>query len=421
MANIQPFRAIRPSPDKVHLVASRSYITYSKKDLRSKLDENPYTFLHILNPEYKSKERTPPLSTARFTKIRDNFQAFLKQDILQEDSTAGFYVYRQIKDGHPYLGIIACASVDDYHRQIIKKHEATIAQREETFKNYLHTVKINAEPVCLSYPNHPTIDQLTKKYCRERAVYDFTTTNKVRHTLWVIESKEDIKQIHAAFAEIPSIYIADGHHRSASSALLGKELQQSNPTHSGKEGYNFFMAYLIPESNLQIFSYNRLIRGIEAINPEKLIGKIKQKFQLIPLEEDTFIPSKKHEIGMYLNRKWYCLVPKKELYQEEDTVGKLDVSILSKSVLKPIFGITDLRTDKRIYFKGGADGVLSLMEEVDQGKAQIAFAHFPLSVEDLRSIADENKIMPPKSTWIEPKLRSGLTVYDINQEHALYE
>jgi len=416
VANVKPFRAIRPVADKVHLVASRSYISYNKKALRAKLNENPFTFLHILNPEYKDQKRTPPNSMARFQKIKNKFNDFVRKGILNEDPKANFYVYRQLKEGHTYLGIIACASVEDYETQLIKKHEATLSHREEIFKTYLQAVEINAEPVCFTYPNQAVIDEITIESCKQRPTYDFTTTNQVRHTFWIIQSEDKIQKLIEAFAKVPTIYIADGHHRSASSALLGRELRAKNPNHNGQEGYNFFMGYFIPESNLQIFAFNRLIKNLGPLNKEELIEKIKAYFTIEHKKEGLYVPRKKYEIGMYHDRKWYKLIPKAETYQGKDVVSSLDVSILSDYILNPIFGIKDLRTDERIYFKGEPDGLTSLQKEVDEGKAKVAFTHFPVSLSDLKAIADEGKTMPPKSTWVEPKLRSGLTVYSINQK-----
>ena len=273
LANVRPFKAFRPTRDKVHLVASRSYITYRKKDLISKLDGNPFTFLHILNPEYKTKSRSKANSVERFEKVKHKFHDFIHQQILEEEEKECFYIYRQIKDGHPYLGIIACASVDDYYNNVIKKHEATITHREEIFKNYLKTVEINAEPVCFTYPNHEGIDQLTQSKILERPEYDFTTTNRVRHSFWIIQDEQSIEKLKGYFNEVESIYIADGHHRSASSALLGKESKENNPNHTGKENYNYFMGYFIPENGLQIFEFNRLVTSIGDLSTAEFLKK----------------------------------------------------------------------------------------------------------------------------------------------------
>jgi len=411
LADIRPFKAFRPTRDKVHLVASRSYVTYSKKALRSKLDENPFTFLHILNPEYRQKNQSSANSVERFKKTKAKFEEFVHTQILTQDDRACYYVYRQIKNGHPYLGIIACASVEDYFDDTIKKHEATITHREEIFKNYLKTVEINAEPVCFTYPNDDRIDEITQETILQSPEYDFTTTNRVRHTFWIIQEEQKIQELANCFASIPAVYIADGHHRSASSALLGKELKEANPSHTGEEAYNFFMGYFIPESHIQVFEFNRMVTTIGDLSVGRFLKKLQEKFEVIFVEGKTFKPEKTHELGMYIAGKWYCLIPKEALIEENNPIEKLDVSILTQHILSPILGIHDLKTDERIYFKGGLAGIQEVMKEVDEGKAQVAFTHYPVSIESLKEIADRGEIMPPKSTWVEPKLRSGLSIY----------
>jgi uncharacterized protein (DUF1015 family) len=416
MATVRPFKAFRPKRDKVHLVASRSYISYSRKGLMSKLDENPFTFLHILNPEYNTRKTTKANSEARFLKVKDKFREFIDHQILVQDEKESFYIYRQIKDGHAYLGIIGCAAVADYYNKVIKKHEATIAKREGMFKNYLKATQINAEPVCFTYPNNDFIDQITQKKIIDRPEYDFTTTNRDRHSFWVIDNPQDVKQISKAFENVEAIYIADGHHRSASSALMGDELRSKNPSHTGKELYNYFMGVFIPEQELQIFEFNRLIKNIGDLSTSQFLNKIQKEFEVVFVEKDIFHPRKVHEIGMYIDHKWYCLIPKEGLFEENDPVNNLDVSILTNHLLSPILGINDLRTDNRVYFKGGLAGVEALIDDVDSGKAKAAFAHFPVSMDQLKKIADADCIMPPKSTWIEPKLRSGLTVFSTDED-----
>ncbi len=383
-----------------------------------KLDENPFTFLHILNPEYKQRKTTKANSEARFKLVKNKFVEFINQQILIQDEKDSYYLYRQIKDGHPYVGIIGCAAVKDYYNKVIKKHEATIAKRENMFKNYLKATEINAEPVCFTYPNHKEIDHITQETLLKRPEYDFTTTNKVRHSFWIINNQKDIKRIKNAFVSIDSIYIADGHHRSASSALMGKELAAKNAKHTGSELYNYFMGIFIPETDLHIFEFNRLVTDIGNLNSTQFLNQVKAKFELVHVGNTVFVPRKVHEIGMYIDGDWYCLIPKEALFEENDPVHHLDVSILTNHLLAPILGIEDLRTDSRIYFKGGLEGVEALKEDVDSGKARLAFAHYPVTMEQLKSIADANCIMPPKSTWIEPKLRSGLTVFSTNEAHG---
>jgi len=411
LAEVIPFRAFRPVRDKVHLVASRSYVSYKKGDLKNKLDENPFTFLHVINPEHTLKAGTKANTAARFKLVKTRFDQFVEEEIIKQDEKPAYYLYRQIKNGHPYIGIIACASVSDYYNNVIKKHEATITKREKLFKNYLDFVEINAEPVCFTYPNEPKIDEISEQKLAHSPEYDFTTTNRVRHTFWVIDNEQEVAEIQAAFAHLPSVYIADGHHRSASSALLGKEKATEN---KGKPSpTDYFMGIFIPESNLKIYEFNRLVTNIGTHSKDSLIEAISKQFKVSAKGCDHYQPKQVHEISMYIDREWYCLEPKNGSFNESHPVDVLDVSILSKNILEPILGITDLKTDHRVLFMGGLEGLGRLQQEVDQKRARVAFAHYPVTIEQLKAVADANQIMPPKSTWIEPKLRSGLTVYSI--------
>lgn len=414
MAEVIPFCAFRPVRDKVHLVASRSYVTYKPRDLRVKLDDNPFTFLHVINPEHTLKAGTKANSAARFRLVKTRFDQFVDEGIIKQDDQSSYYIYRQIKNGHHYIGIIACASVADYYNDVIKKHEATITKREKMFKNYLDYVAINAEPVCFTYPNNNTIDEITAQKMKHSPEYDFTTTNKVQHTFWVVSEPELVSNIQNEFSNIPAVYIADGHHRSASSALLGKEKRAKDK--NGQLLTDYFMGIFIPESNLKIYEFNRLVTSIGDYTKETLISAIKNQFDVFPKGKVAYQPQQVHEISMYIDKEWYCLVPKEGTYDHSNPVEELDVSILSHNILEPILGIADLKTDPRILFMAGTEGLSKLQSEVDAKRAEVAFAHFPVTIEQLKAVADAQKIMPPKSTWIEPKLRSGLTVYSIEKK-----
>lgn len=414
MAEVIPFCAFRPVRDKVHLVASRSYVSYKRRDLKAKLDENPFTFLHVINPEHTLKAGTKANSPARFKLVKTRFDQFVDEGIMKQDEKAAYYIYRQIKNDHHYIGIIACASVEDYYNDVIKKHEATITKREKLFKNYLDFVSINAEPVCFTYPNNQTIDSITAEKMSQFPEYDFTTTNKVQHTFWVVNEEDKVMALKEAFATIPAVYIADGHHRSASSALLGKEKKES--LKEGERPTDYFMGIFIPESNLKIYEFNRLVTSLGNHSKKSFIAAINQQFDIISKGTVAYQPQQVHEISMYLSGEWFCIVPKKGTYDTDNPVGELDVSILSKNILEPILGIADLKTDPRILFMAGTEGLEKLKKEVDEKRAEVAFAHFPVTMEQLKAVADAQKIMPPKSTWIEPKLRSGLTVYSIEKE-----
>lgn len=409
MATVKPFRAFRPAADKVHLVASRSYISYKKKKLKRKLKENPFSFLHIINPEFGMDIELKSDSKAHNKRVRKKFEEFVEEDILLQDAAASFYLYKQFKEGRTYTGIIGCTSIEDYNNNVIKKHEATITKKEISFKNYLKDVKINAEPVCFTYPNQKDIDTLVENIILNRPEYDFTTSNRVRHTFWKIDEPENLELIENSFAKLPSIYIADGHHRSASSSLLAEEIGNK------AEAYNYFMGIFIPEKELKIYEFNRLVSSLGKYSPSSFLKKISGNFDIEEVNAKIFKPSKNHEIGMYLDKKWYRLRPKQGSFEESDPVASLDVSILSDNLLSPILNIKDLKTDKRISFMGGLEKTEKLMKEVDSGKQKIAFNHYPISMEQLKRIADANLIMPPKSTWIEPKLRSGLTIYSLSE------
>lgn len=415
MATILPFKALRPANDKVHLVASRSMDGYTAAELKEKLAGNPYSFLHVINPDYDDGKKTKPGSKERLNKVRNRFNAFIKDDVFIKDNNACYYLYRQIKNNITFVGIIGCTSIDDYMSGVIKIHEQTLTQREEKLKEYLDVCEFNAEPVLFCYPNNEDIDTLSAEIMTTRADYDFTTTDKVRHTLWVIHKNKSVKLISEQFSKIPAIYIADGHHRSASSALLGKQRREKNKNFSGKEAFNFYLGVFFPENQLKIYEYNRVVKDLNGLTTKSLLQKLSKSFEVTEIKEEIFKPRKQHEMAMYLENKWYSLVAKDGVYKSDNPVGSLDASILTEHVLYPIFNIHDLKTDKRIGFIPGIKGAEALMQSVDEGKAAVAFGLYPVTMEHLKWIADTNNIMPPKSTWVEPKMRSGLVVYSFNE------
>jgi uncharacterized protein (DUF1015 family) len=411
MAKVIPFRAIRPENDKVHLVASRSVDGYNLAELRDKLSGNPYTFLHVINPDFDDNIKTRPGSKERLQKVKNKFKKFVKEKVFKRDEAPGYYIYRQVKGDDTYIGIIACTSIDDYMNGVIKIHEQTITSREEKLKDYLEVCEFNAEPVLFCYPNDKVIDKTTSDIVNEKPDYDFTTTDRVRHTLWVVNDKKIVQLLAERFAQIPNIYIADGHHRSASSALLGKIKRSNKKNYSGEEAFNYYLGVFFPESQLKIYDYNRVVKDLNQLSPETLIQKIRSKFEVTEIKGDDFKPRAKHELSMYLCNKWYSLKAKSETYNPKDPVGSLDAAILTEHILSPIFDIHDLKTDKRIGFVPGIKGSQELKRQVDEGKAAVAFGLYPVTMEHLKWIADTNNIMPPKSTWVEPKMRSGLVIY----------
>jgi uncharacterized protein (DUF1015 family) len=416
MATVLPFKAIRPANDKVHLVASRSVDGYNPAELKDKLSGNPYTFLHVINPDFEDGLKTRPGSKERLAKIKRRFKSFVKEKVFKRDEKPAYYIYRQIKNDIEYVGIIACTSIDDYTSGVIKVHEQTITQREEKLKEYLEVCEFNAEPVLFCYPNDKVLDEIILSVTESTADYDFSTTDKVRHTLWVVNDSKKVSTITQRFAGIKSIYIADGHHRSASSALLGNIRRKTKKNFTGKEAFNYYLGVFFAETHLKIYDYNRLVKDMNNLSMGELLDKLKQKFEVRQVDEVIFKPSRKHELSMYAAGKWYSLTAKEGTYNSADPVGSLDASILTQHILSPLFGIHDLKIDKRIAFVPGIKGPEALKKNVDEGKAEVAFGLFPVTMEHLKWIADTNNIMPPKSTWVEPKMRSGLVIYSFEEE-----
>lgn len=410
MAKIKPFRAFRPKRDKAHLVITKPYYAYRKSILKAKLESNPFTFIHVITPDYNMKEKPEPSSEERYELIRNEFQRFLDDDIFFKEEKPSFYVYRQTKGENEFLGIIAGASVEDYDNGHIKKHEATITSREKMFANYLENTGFNAEPVLLSYPKDEIIDDILALVVQSRPEYEFTTTDVITHEFWVIPTEYEQTLIDH-FDQISDTYIADGHHRCASSSVLSKRKNGNEdcPT-------RHFLAFFMAENRLKIYDFNRIIKDLNGHTKKEIKTLLSEKFHIEKSKEELIKPSKEHQLTMYLGNKWYVLEPKEGTFDKNDVVSRLDAEILTENVLKPIFGIHDLKTDDRIDFISGDKGMKGIKKVVDKGEAKIGFALFPATIEHIKQVADENKIMPPKSTWIEPKLRSGLTIYDLNND-----
>lgn len=415
MAKIIPFKAIRPQNDKVHLVASRSVDGYNSSELREKLAGNPFSFLHVINPDYEDGIKTKPGSSERLQKVKNHFKKFVREKIFFRDEKPCYYIYRQIKEDNEYLGIIACTSIDDYINGVIKIHEQTITQREEKLKDYLEVCEFNAEPVLFSYPNDVEIDAISDEIALTRPDYDFTTTDRVRHTVWVVEDKKTVLKIAERFSTIPNIYIADGHHRSASATLLGKLRRSTHKAFTGKEAFNYYLGVFFPESHLKIFEYNRVVKDLNNLSVNELMYNLKTNFIITEIKSPQYKPLQSQEFSMYIEKKWYSLKAKDKIVDLKDPIDSLDSAILTKYILSPIFDIHDLKTDKRIGFVPGVRGSEALKKQVDEGKAAVAFGLYPITMEHLKWIADTNNIMPPKSTWVEPKMRSGLLIYSLEE------
>ena len=410
MALIRPFRAIRPQRDKVHLVATRPYYSYKKNVLKAKMEDNPYTFLHIIIPEFNQKVSTKPNSKERFKLVKNRFDSFLKSGVLMKEKQPTLYLYRQHKDKHVFTGVIGGASVAEYQNGLIKKHEATLTSREEMFTSYLEEVGFNAEPVLLTYEGNDSINSIISASTQERPEYEFTTTDHIKHEVWVL-SQEHSTQLQKAFERIPCTYIADGHHRCASSASLA-----ANRLNNGQDvlGAENFLAYFVEENNLSILAFNRLIRSLAGYSKATFLHAL-AALGSVELLSEARTPLKEHEICIYLEKEWYSLLLVDYLIEEDHAVNSLDSQMLTEFILKPLLGIEDLKTSDQVEFVPGNQELSVISASVDSGKFAIGFVLYPLSIEQVKKVADQQMNMPPKSTYVEPKLRSGLTNYDINE------
>ncbi|WP_318639855.1 DUF1015 domain-containing protein [Flavobacterium ardleyense] len=406
MAKIHPFKAFRPTRDKVSLVTSRSYEEYSPAELASQLDFNPLSFLHILNPAYTNQQKIT--FEKRFKLVHQKYQDFKYDNILVQDEKPAVYVHRIKTDNNTFTGIILATTIDDYKNGLIKKHEDTLQYRVELFKDYMRYAGFNTEPVLMSYPDNDLIDNWIENKTSRVPDFEFATTIKDVHYLWKVDDVEEIEFLQETFDKIGDLYIADGHHRSASANMLFDE-QAANKTESKSR----FMSFLIADSNVKIYEYNRLIRDLNGLSKEDFIDKLSENFEVEIKSQQLFHPSKKHEFGMYLENEFYSLTLKLEKFSFDDALQGLDAQILYDTVLLPILGIADLRNDERIDYIPGKKSVIDIKKIIDSEEFELGFVLFPSDITEIKNIADSNLIMPPKSTYIEPKFRSGLVVYEL--------
>ena len=411
MAIVKPFKAVRATRDKVALVSTKSREIYTPEMLEAKLAFNPYTFLHVINPGYKYHKQDVS-GELRFKLVHNRYLEFKEDNYFSQDKTPAYYIYQKITTTNSFCGIISATSVEDYHNDVIKKHEDTLQQREILFENYLKNTGFNAEPVLLTYPDNPEIEKIIKKYQQQRAEYEFATTDKEQHLLWVVDNNEDVTLITNAFKEVETFYIADGHHRSTSSCLLAKHTAKENPNHTGKEDYNYFMSYLLPESQLSIYEFNRFIKDLNGLTPDEFLIELDAFFRIENRGQELYKPSKKHHFSMYLNGEFYSLYLRKSVYQFTNELSQLDAEILYQTVLKPILGIEDIRNDSKIIYSQNKSDSLELKTKVDSGNFMVSFGMLPTDIDELKNIVDSGLLMPPKTTYIEPKLRSALTIYE---------
>lgn len=412
MAKIIPFKAVRPTRDKVNLLAARSYDSYTAAQVESRLRDNPFSFLHIVNPGYRFQKEVS--GSERYGLVKNRYQEFKEDGIFIQDEKPSFYIYKIVnRDGSVFHGIVGAASVQDYEDDIIKKHEETLEFRENILKEYIKTIGFSAEAVLLTYPDNDDLAKIINEVMESRPEYEFTTTYRDTHYLWNVDDEALLKRIQDIYAEMPALYIADGHHRSSASNLLAKNLKEENPHHTGEEAYNYFMCYLIPESDLKIYEFNRLVKDLNGLEKEEFLIKLDEHFRIENRGLDYYRPSKKHHFSMYLDGEFYSLYLRKNKYQINNALDSLDTYILYVTILKPLLGVEDLRNDQRIDYSHGKKELAYVQTVVDSGAFAVGFGLLPVTTEELKKIADQGLKMPPKSTYIEPKLRSGVTVYEI--------
>lgn len=411
MAIVKPFKGLRPSKDKVKEVASKPYDVINTAEVRVEVVGKPYSFLHIVRSEVDLPEHIDVHSQAVYDKAKENLQNFVKNGVLFQDEKEHFYLYRQIMNGHSQVGLICCASIEDYENNIIKKHEFTRPVKENDRINHVKTTGIHSGPVFSTYPEVKEMDVLVSKRIQNTPEYDFIADDGVQHTVWLIDNHDDINFIVQLFNEkVPYTYIADGHHRAASAFKVGKEMRENNPNHNGKEEYNFFLTVYFPANQLAIIDYNRVVCDLNGLTESEFISKIEHSFSVEKVNY-SLKPLKALDFGMYLNNQWYKLTAKPNTFDNNDPVNSIDAAILQNNILTPILDIDDPRTNDRVDFVGGIRGLGELEKRVNSGEMAAAFSVFPVSIQQLIDVANSGNVMPPKCTWFEPKLRSGVVAH----------
>ena len=413
MAILKPFRGVRPTKELVKRVICRPYDVLDEKEARIEANGDPYSFYRVIKPEMDFPDDFDHYSPEIYKKGKANYEQMKAEGVFFQDEKECLYIYAQTMNGRTQYGIVGCAGVEDYLNDIIKKHELTRPDKEEDRKNHVRVGNMNAEPVFFAYPQVVALDEIVNEVIKSEPAYNLTTDDGIGHTFWVVSDDATINSIVTHFNQIPFTYVADGHHRTAAAALVGNELKAANPNHTGKEEYNYFLAVHFPDNQLQIMDYNRVVKDLNGLSDEEFMNKLSEKFDITAVGTAEHRPGQLHNFGMYFNGQWYSLNAKAGTYSDQDPIGVLDVTILSESVLAPILNITDLRKDKRIEFVGGLRGLGELKRRVDNGEMKVAFALYPVTMKQLIDIADNGLIMPPKVTWFEPKLRSGLVIHEL--------
>ncbi len=414
MAKIKPFKGIRPPKEFVAQVVSRPYDVLNSEEAREEAKGNEKSLYHIIKPEIDFPEGTSEYDPKVYEKAAENFQKFQDNGWLVQDEKENYYVYAQTMNGRTQYGLVVCANVDDYMTGKIKKHELTRRDKEEDRMKHVRVNNANIEPVFFAYPDNKQLDEIVAAVIKNEPEYDLVTSDGIGHTFWVISDDAVIAQITEAFAKMPYMYIADGHHRSAAAALVGDEKRKNNPNHKGDEEYNYFLAVCFPDNQLNIIDYNRVVKDLNGLTEEQFLEALGKNFTVEKKGSEIYKPNKLHNFSLYLSGEWYSLTAKPGTYDDNDPIGQLDVTVSSKLILDEILGIKDLRSDKRIDFVGGIRGLGELKKRVDSGEMKVALALYPVSMKQLISIADSGNIMPPKATWFEPKLRSGFIVHKLS-------
>lgn len=414
MAKIKPFKGVRPPHDMVTEVASRPYDVLNSHEARKEAEGNPKSLYHIIKPEIDFGPEVDEHDPQVYDRAIENFTAFQKNGWLLQDTEDHYYIYAQTMDGRTQYGIVIAANVDDYMNGVIKKHELTRRDKEEDRMKHVRINNANIEPVFFAFPDNEVLEDIIREVTKEKPEYDFTAPDGFGHHFWVISDPKMIATITEEFGKMPALYIADGHHRTAAAALVGREKALANPAHRGDEEYNYFLAVAFPASHLKIIDYNRVVRDLNGHTPEEFLKLLEKDFLVEDMGTDIYHPAGLHNFSLYLGGKWYSLTAKEGRYNDSDPIGVLDVTISSDLILRDILGITDLRSDKRIDFVGGIRGLEELKRRVDSGEMAMALALYPVSMKQLIDIADTGNIMPPKTTWFEPKLRSGLVIHKLD-------
>ena len=415
MAKIKPFKGIRPPKELVEKVESRPYDVLSSEEARQEAGDNQMSLYHIIKPEINFESGTSEYDPKVYLEAARQFNLFQQNGWLVQDKEDRYYIYAQTMNGKTQFGLVVAAWVDDYLNGVIKKHELTRSDKEEDRMKHVRVNDANIEPVFFAYPDNNVLMNVIGKYSTTEPEYDFIAPiDGFRHRLWIIDNKQDIKTVTDEFDKMPALYIADGHHRSAAAALVGAEKARNNPNHKGDEEYNFFMAVCFPASQLTILDYNRLVKDTNGLTTQQLIQRLEEYFDVQCMGKENYKPQKIHEFSLYIDGLWYKLKAKEGTYDDNDPIGVLDVSISSKLILDQILDIKDLRKDKRIDFVGGLRGLDELKNRVDSGEMKLALALYPVTMRQIMDIADSGNIMPPKATWFEPKLRSGLVIHKLS-------